>query len=308
MTCDKARGHFSFFLYGELSFEEEELLEQHLEECEACRAALARERTLHQSLDLTATEVPQDLLIRCRKDLASRLESERQVVAAISPWRRFRRALAALVLPSGPMAKPVGAMALLAIGFFGGHLLQKNFTFGDQQNATATPATTRVRFVDSATPGKVKLILEETRQRVVSGSLDEEPIRSLLLSAASDPSDPGLRVDTMDILKSQGGSADVRKALLYAVRNDPNAGVRLKAIEGLKPFVGDEETRDVLCQVLLNDDNPGVRTQAIDLLAQTKGPDIVGTFQELMRSEHNNYIRMRGQRALREMNASVETF
>ncbi len=307
MKCTTARESFSLLLYGELSFEEEELLVRHLEQCPACREALEAERRMHQGLDGAEEDIPAPLLVRCRQDLAARLESERQVTAR-GFWSRVSRGWPALALPSGAFARPVAAVALLAIGFFGARLTRNGFPFGGGQHAANPPVTTRVRFVDSATPGKVKLVLEETRQRVISGSLKDEPIRELLLAAAADPSDPGLRVDSMDILKTQGGSADVRKTLLYALQNDPNAGVRMKALEGLKPFVGDEETRQVLCQVLLNDDNPGVRTQAIDLLAQSKGPDVVGTFQELMRHEPNSYIRLRSRRALREMNASVETF
>jgi len=58
MTCDWIRGVLSLFLYGELSFEEEESVHGHLETCEPCRAALERERALHGALDQTALEPP----------------------------------------------------------------------------------------------------------------------------------------------------------------------------------------------------------------------------------------------------------
>ena len=82
----------------------------------------------------------------------------------------------------------------------------------------------------------------------------------------------------------------------------------MKALDGLKGFAEDPETRKVLTQVMLSDKNPGVRTQVIDLLIQHKNDNLVGTLQELMRKEDNGYVRMRCQRALHEMNASVETF
>ena len=66
--------------------------------------------------------------------------------------------------------------------------------------------------------------------------------------------------------------------------------------------------RRVLSHVLLNDDNAGIRTQAVDLLIQNRGQEMVGVLQELMRREDNDYIRLRTQRVLREMNASVDTF
>jgi plasmid stability protein len=100
----------------------------------------------------------------------------------------------------------------------------------------------------------------------------------------------------------------VKNALLYALQHDSNPGVRLKALEGLKNSSADADVRQVLTQVLLADDNPGVRTQAIDLLIQHKEDQMVGTLQELMRHEDNGYVRMRCQKALHEMNASIETY
>ena len=100
----------------------------------------------------------------------------------------------------------------------------------------------------------------------------------------------------------------MRRALLYAVQHDSNAGVRLKALDGLKNFADDPETRQTLTQVLLKDDCPGVRTQVIDLLIPHHADSMVSVLQEVMGKEKNGYIRMRCQRALRDMNASVETY
>jgi hypothetical protein len=58
----------------------------------------------------------------------------------------------------------------------------------------------------------------------------------------------------------------------------------------------------------LRDDNVGLRTQAIDLLTEHRPTDVVGVLQQLMQQEDNDYIRLRTQRALRELKASVETF
>jgi HEAT repeat protein len=60
--------------------------------------------------------------------------------------------------------------------------------------------------------------------------------------------------------------------------------------------------------VLLTDSNPGVRTQAVDLLTQSREPSLAAVLQELLTHEENNYVRLKCQKALNEMNASVETF
>jgi HEAT repeat protein len=168
--------------------------------------------------------------------------------------------------------------------------------------------TSRVRSVEPVSPGRVQIVLDETRQRVLSGSVDDVAIQRLLLTAAKDPSDAGLRVESVDLLKNNSQSADVRQALVSALEHDPNAGVRLKALDGLRQFADDPETRKALTQVLLKDDNPGVRTQVIDLLVQRHTDAMVGVLQQLLEKEDNGYIRMRCQKVLQEMNASAEMY
>ena len=87
-----------------------------------------------------------------------------------------------------------------------------------------------------ANSGQVQIVLEETRQRVLSGDVDDDGIRTLLLRAARESSDPGVRVETMDLLKGQpqsAGRANERCCMLF--EHDTNAGVRLKALEALRP-------------------------------------------------------------------------
>ena len=154
----------------------------------------------------------------------------------------------------------------------------------------------------------MRVVFDETRQRVVSGSLEDADVRNLLLAAVRTPSDPGVRVESLELLKSRPDSEETRDALLYAVENDPNDGVRLKALEGLRNFGTDRRSRLALSRVLLGDQNPGIRSMAIDMLLQTDETDVVETLQELMQREDDNYIRDRSQRALQTMKASVETF
>ena len=51
MRCDEVRKTLPLFLYGELSFDEEERVEMHIDECAGCRDALDREKLLFRSLD-----------------------------------------------------------------------------------------------------------------------------------------------------------------------------------------------------------------------------------------------------------------
>ncbi len=197
---------------------------------------------------------------------------------------------------------------MLVAGFFVARMTPPSLLGSFHSAGMVEPSSSRVRYVEPVGSGRVQIVVDETTQRVLSGNLDDQSIQRLLLTAAKDPSDAGLRVESVDLLKSRPQSAEVRSALLYAVQHDPNSGVRLKALDGLKEFANDPETRKTLTQVLLKDDNPGVRTQVIDLLIKHHSDAMVGVFQELMGKEDNGYIRMRCQKALHDMNASVETY
>ncbi|MDZ4797862.1 MAG: HEAT repeat domain-containing protein, partial [Bryobacteraceae bacterium] len=257
-------------LYGELTFDEEENVQQHLDTCEVCQGELARAKALHTHLDAAEADVPAALLVDARRRL-------RLNVAATGESRTKRSW-------SWPQAavwwKPAAAMALLTVGFLAGRGLPAEVGSGAFRMASGVPAATRVRFVQPDGAGRVQIVVEEVTQRVLEGGLQDNRIRSLLVAATREANDPGVRVETLDLLKGQSASsAEVRRALLSALQNDPNPGVRLKALEALRGRT-DGETRRVLGQVLLTDDNPGIRTQAIDLLTQQQGPEMVGVLQE----------------------------
>lgn len=305
MNCDDARQLLLLAGYGELSFEEEEALELHLAACPGCQAARAENESLESLLAKAELDPPPGLLARCRRDLAVRIGEES------APRRRF--SLAHLwdrwVIHPPMWLRPVGALAMLAAGFFAARVVPESPMLARLTGGSAPLASVaRVRLVNAAGSGQVRVQYDEIRQRELTGSLQNEQIRSMLISAAADPSDPGLRVDTMDLLKNHGESDEVRQVLLQALRTDPNSGVRLKALDGLKAYAREPETRQALAEVVQRDDNPGVRVQAIDLLLQNRQPEVVGLLQELMRREENSYIRSRSQKALREMKASVDTF
>jgi hypothetical protein len=306
MKCDDVRRNLPLFLYGELSFEDEERLETHIDECDACRVTLAREKALFKSLDAAEVVPSQDLLADCRAELRRRLAHAEPEHASF--WDKVRQGFTINFHFAPGLMQPLGGLALLLLGFVGARLAPNSLLGPWRAAGLAEPVASRVRYVEPVSAGRVQIVVDETRQRVLSGRLEDQSIQRLLLTAAKDPSDAGLRVESVDLLKNQPQSAEVRRALLYAVQHDANAGVRLKALDGLKDFADDPETRQTLTQVLLKDDNPGVRTQVIDLLIQHHSNAMVGVLQELMNKEDNNYIRMRCQKALHEMNASVETY
>ena len=311
MDCAGVREQLSLLLYGELSFDQEERIESHLDHCPDCRAALAREKALHAAFDNLEITPSPSLAHDCREDFLAVLLNEEAPPAPVPQgwWEKFTDAIT---------LRPAGAFGVVSIGIVLGFaaaqmlpVLSSNGAF--QSMGLGDARSSRVRYVEPASEGRVQIVLDETRQRIVSGRINEAPIRALLLTAAKDPSDPGLRAETIDILNTNAQAPDVRGALIFAVQHDQNAGVREKAMNGLQPFAQDPQVRAALAQVLLNDSNPGLRTQAIDLLigGDKAGSDrqMVGTLQELMeRGEQLGYVRERCRKALAAMNASSETY
>ncbi len=88
-NCEKARGQFALLLYGELSFDEEERVESHLDGCAECRGALGRQKALHDALDGVAVTPSPALLSRCREDLTQLLEQEKPASGMGCPVEAF---------------------------------------------------------------------------------------------------------------------------------------------------------------------------------------------------------------------------
>jgi hypothetical protein len=319
MNCAAAKDLFALYLYSELSFDEEERVEAHLDGCGGCRKALERQREVQMALDNIGTEPAPSLLRSCREELHMRLAEEPQPAAKHGWWEQFTDMLTGRSSRSGWL-KPAGALTLLALGFGGARLIPPGAfgSGGPLQMGVMEPSASRVRYVEPASDGHgVHIVLDETRQRIVSGALGEQKIQVLLISAMKDPLDPGLRAEAAETLNTSAQSSEVRNALVYAMLHDQNSGVRLKVIQGLTPFAGQADVQTALTQVLLTDANPGMRTQAIDLLtkglsrdnpAQSYDRQVIGAMQELMQRENNSYVRQRCKTALESVKASTETY
>src|SRR6476659_11488181 len=63
------------------------------------------------------------------------------------------------------------------------------------------------------------------------GSLNDQRIQQLLLFAARNNYNSGVRMDSVDLLTQKPGDTHVREVLMYGLRYDSNPGVRLKALD-----------------------------------------------------------------------------
>jgi len=315
MTCNEIGKLIPLYWYGELPAETEEQVEDHLHGCLECTQELERQRSLAAALDRRQMDVNPAFLTDCRRDLLVSLyrdEAQERQKAGADARPFLPAAVSAFFAGLMRYRQPVGAMALLAVGFFAAR-----FTFPSPQVSPSAPAVAStpsdpvfaaVRSVQPDANGRVQIAFDETRRRTVSGRMDDENIRRLLLAAARDDYNTAVRVESVGLLKAGSGSGEIRDALLNALAHDPNAGVRLKALDGLKPLAADAQVRKTLARVLETDDNPALRMQVIDLLVEQRDDSMVGVLQNVVQKDNNSYVRLKCEKALKEMNASIGTF
>lgn len=314
MTCPEVQESLSLYVYGELDFTAEEQIEQHFAECADCRAALEREKLWHEAVHAAPSEVPLDVLSHCRRELHESLEVVRE--ARQPAWLRW---LDSLGFRSNAWSMRIATASLLVCLGFGLSRLTEARGFwvhspldGVSEMNVFNPLDSHVRNIQAGDDDRVQIVVDEVREHVITGTRDDARIRQLLLAASKESIDPAIRVDSLELLKEDGGG-DVRTALLYSVRNDPNAGVRLKALQALGQFPPDPEVRETLLSVLAHDRSADVRTQAIDLLAPPQGglsltPQLAGTLESVMRSDPDGYIRMRCKQALHAPSGSAHVY
>lgn len=314
MTCDAVNKLIPLYYYGELTPEEEDRVEEHVFACAACARETERQRALSAALDRRQVELPPDLLDECRASLAVGLQegAPPQAAPRRGPWTLFLAAMADTVSGWQRFRQPLAATALIALGFFAARVPLWR-TGGPISTASLLPtqASATVRSVATDNSGRVHIAYDETERRVIEGRPDDQNIRRLLVAGLHEEN-PDVRVQavdlSVDLLKQRAELSDVREALLNRVTSDPNLGVRLKAMEGLKPLAGDPDVRKTLTHVLLADESAEMRNEAIDLLVSHRDDSIVGMLQGLVQREDNSYVRLKCEKALKDLNASAGTF
>src|SRR5580658_3445545 len=211
MKCNEIVEQFSFYSYGEVSPETEERIESHLAECADCRGAFAKHRSFMEALDQREDANETALLTTCRIDLRRQLAAE-GTRKAHGGWFESLRNLSQFHIP---LRIPVGAMALVALGYFGARYTPEKF--GGIRAGLTQPMFSNVQSIEPGDAGKVHIAVDEIQRRVVTGNLAEPRIQKLLVNAVREESNPGVRVESIGVLKNSADSEEVRQALIDAV-------------------------------------------------------------------------------------------
>jgi len=298
MKCEWVKENIVFYVYDELPDDARHELEQHVARCKDCSAEVEAVRQLRSDFaQLPVQEPSPSFLTASRMRLQEALESAEQggwwsrLVFDPVHWLnqiRFAPALAA---------------AIFIVGFAGGigttyKIVKANSSTEVADHTTAAqPSLASIGGISSISqqPGsnQVTVKYQAVSSQEAQGSLGDPNIQQLLLYAARNNFNAGVRMDSVDLLSQQPTNQHVRDALLYALRYDSNTGIRLKALDGLGPYVkSDTQVRDAVLESLMSDSNPGVRIDALRLLQPCVGDSSVRiVLQRLAAKDENRYIR-----------------
>jgi hypothetical protein len=305
MKCEWVQENIMLFIYNELADDARYELEQHVARCTACAAELKAGRKFHATVSQFPVEEPTpNLLAASRMRFQESLETAEQG----GFWQRLMFDPAAWLHQI--RFAPALAAAILMVGFGGGVGVTYQMLHNHTPNLgspVAPAAEANITGIQSITqdPGsnQVSIKYNTTSTLETQGSLNDERIQQLLLFAARNNYNSGVRMDSVDLLTQTPNDTHVREALIYALRYDSNPGVRLKAIDSLGPYVKDDvRVRDVVLEALMNDGNPGVRTEALRLIEPVKADSSVRVvLKRLAESDQNQYIKSEARSVLAQL-------
>ncbi len=306
MKCEWVQENIMLYIYNELADDARYELEQHVARCTACAAELKAGRKFHATVSQVTVEEPSpNLLASSRMRLQEALETAEQG----GFWQRLIFDPAAWL--HQVRFSPALAAAILMVGFGGGvgvtYQMLHNKAANPSEAVVAAPSEASIAGIQSVTqePGsnQVTIKYNTLSTQEAQGSLNDARIQQLLLFAARNNYNSGVRMDSVDLLTQTPNDSHVREALIYALRYDSNPGVRLKAIDSLGPYVkADVRVRDVVLEALMNDANPGVRTEALRLLEPVQADSSVRVvLQRLAENDQNQYIKSEARRVLAQV-------
>jgi hypothetical protein len=312
MKCEWVRENVTLHVYGELADDARHELEQHIARCADCAAELKAEQEFHALLSQDrAVDPSPNLLAASRMRLQEALETTQQGGfwhrLAFDPanWLRqmhFSPALASVILIFG-FAAGIGT----AYKIFAHQPQVAGVATNPGAVPSSAPAEASITGIQSITqePGTNQIAIKynTVSTQEAQGSLNDQRIQQLLLFAAHNNYNSGVRMDSVDLLTKKPDVTQVRDALIYALRYDTNPGVRLKALDGLGPFVKDDvQVRDAVLQALVNDSNPGVRTEALRLIEPVKADGSVrGVLMTLAAKDQSQYIKSQARTMLAQL-------
>jgi len=304
-------------LYGELTNEEQSVLELHLKDCDECRNELEQQRNLLSLISNKKLEVDDKLLMEARAQLRGAIRNERQRKGYLDNMMQYLNDLI-----TSPSRAVLSGAALLAIGFFVGYLFYGSSTIDpnklpDKTNNQFTVfqddvTISNISFIDSdPSDGEVEFTFVAMKPVYLKGRVDDPKIQSILTYSMLNEQNPGSRLNSINAMYSEKPikfDAEIKDALITVVMTDENPGVRREALKLMKKLPYDEEVKQAFIYVLTTDTSSGLRIEAINALVDagkkgfTLNKNEIDLFKQKLQTDDNSYIRYRTKTILQEYN------
>jgi anti-sigma factor RsiW len=318
----------------ELDPAEQAEIADHLAHCPGCAATLEQEKELLALIAAHRSSPDAALLASCRAGLVDALDREEDrgwfrrwalrlaPVGWLSPRPAWSAALLLLIGFSvgmlGPRLLPHGAVPAVTATSPDSHAVtpappQENSeasSLNDIDLHTAEVAGINVLPAGGTQPPQVELQLRAQQPITVQGTASDDAVKRVLLNVLrnNDRFDPDVRLNAVELLRSQTDDPEVRSVLCHAVHTDHNAAVRLKALEALNGAEPQDIIRQTLLDALVDDQNPGVRIEAINSLRDmaAKGQVVsddhmLAVLHDRMEKDPSTYIRLQSAAAIRDL-------
>lgn len=326
-ACPEFETQIMLFALDELEGRERDSLEEHLDHCARCVAALAAERRILEILGSQQRPDPSAALLSiCRNRFEDSLD-EMDHRSVFARW-------AESIFPAHWLAlHPAASVAmLLLIGFSLGTLapwrsqvgtsspsrrpiMQSSMGLDNQELQSA--AVSGINWIPSndSHPPRVEVQMTTEKPLLVQGTVDDKEVKQVLLYVLHNNRrfGPDIRINAVELLRARANDPDVQQALCQAVRIDGNAAVRLKALEALTDAQPNQNVVQTMLDALVKDTNIGVRVEAINSLrmlsergALLADPQAVTVLRDRMRTDSNNYIRMQSAAAIQRTPSGQE--
>lgn len=282
MNCEWVKQNAFLYAYDELADDQRFEFEQHVSRCAGCAEETKALQSLRNVMSAAPMLEPSPSLLA---DSRMKLQEALEIAQQERGWKRWFFDPFSMVRTI--KFSPALAAVILMVGFVGGAGVVWRMTPKTTGNVIGTTQTTGTDTTQSSIAGirdiqqdpnsnKVSITYDMLTPETVQGNINDQRIQQLLLYAARNNTNTGVRLNSVDLLTKQPDDVKIREALEASLRYDPNPGVRLKALEALTPYVKNDSTvRDVVLEVLLHDNNGGVRSLAMQTLQPVRADSAV---------------------------------
>ncbi len=297
------------FLYNDLDDLQNEIVQDHLRECDECKKAVDQLRQINALMsNRTMVDVNDALLNDARRRFRKALADERE--SGTNILKRF----------SGFFSKayrPVLALGLTAMLLFVGYeigqrntnsivSMEKPFETLVVEKVNETESRSKIENIaviqNSENLENVNISFDAVMPVRLEGSIRDPQVQKLMAYALVESQNPGVRLQSATMIaartsNNQKTDDEIKSALILALRTDINPGVRKEALQALTHLSYDDQIKQAFMDVLLKDANSGLRIEAINALTRYKeeGHSIdsqtMNKFQQKLNQDKNEYIR-----------------